>query len=147
MRKAALGVYQTGAFDYVAAWTFAIVVIAAILTLAIFISGDTNQDTEVVQAPEVFTVSDVVASLDRHELTEEVTPFYAVIAASDGRKYIVDGDFWIEVYTYVDEQLIPDKLPLNIATSQMHIEGNLLIVAHTTDKAAMDKLLDDFKDG
>ncbi len=100
------------------------------------------------QRAEVFTVSDVVASLDRHELTEEREKFFELIFAYDGRAYNVQpGKYALEIYTYKATALMESMAEVaDKVNNQVHIEGNTLLVLHTTDKAALDRLLTDLRD-
>jgi nitrate reductase NapAB chaperone NapD len=96
------------------------------------------------------SVADVVATLDQHTLTNEGETISQLTGAIDGAKYDVSpGDYRIELYVYensADILLVRDDLGKLAPSGQVHVEGNIVVVLHTTDQEALKRLVADLRD-
>ena len=93
-------------------------------------------------------VADAIARLDDHVLSDEVKPSYELIGADDGREYHVEpGDYTLEMYTYKDLERLAEEASISeTADNQVHIEGNMLLVLHTSHNLTLFRLLSDLRD-
>ena len=93
-------------------------------------------------------VAGALTRLDDHVLSDEVEPSYELIGADDGREFHVEpGDYTLEMYTYKDlERLAVEASNKETADNQVHTEGNMLLVLHTTYNLSLFRLLSDLRD-
>ena len=93
-------------------------------------------------------VADALTRLDDHVLSDEVEPSYELIGADDGREFHVEpGDYILEMYTFKDLERLADEASISeTADNQVHIEGNMLLVLHTSHKLTLYRLLSDLRD-
>ena len=93
-------------------------------------------------------VADAITRLDDHVLSDEVKPSYELIGADDGREYHVEpGDYTLEMYTYKDLERLAEEASISeTADNQVHIEGNMLLVLHTSHNLSLFRLLSDLRD-
>ena len=93
-------------------------------------------------------VEDVVAVLDQHTLTGERESLYQIIGAFDGAKFDVSpGDYTIELYVYRARGNMPSLDILETADSQVHAEGDILLILHTSESSHLEAILADLRDG
>ena len=99
-------------------------------------------------AAEYGNVAGVVTALDKHAMSNGDKPYYQLIGAYDGMKYDVEpGGYRLEIYVYRDLDKIAEvALQAETVDNQVHIEGNVLLILHTTDRAHLDRLLADLQD-
>ena len=89
-------------------------------------------------------VSEVVRALDKHSLSNGDKPYYQLIGAYDGMKYDVSpGGYRLEIYVYQD---LSRLVAMETIDNQVHIEGNAILLLHTTNKEYLDRLVADLRD-
>jgi hypothetical protein len=109
-----------------------------------------KEPSQAVPSPssEYENVAAVVAALDKHTMSNGIKPYYELIGAYDGMKYDVEpGGYRLEIYVYRDSNRLTEMArQAETVDNQVHIEGNAMLLLHTTDESHLDRLLADLRD-